>query len=211
MSEKLPVFPLQLVLFPGEDLNLHIFEPRYRELINDCHRNGITFGIPTVLKGGVLPVATEAILKSISKTYEDGRMDITVTGGRRFKINEYLGKEDKKLYDYAVVEWLKEDKSIDENQQKYMMQLIREVYSAMQLSRPGLTDQKSLTAFEAGHYIGLSVEDEYHLLSLSKENRRQQYIIGFLEKVIPTMHSLDRLKERVSMNGHFRELGSPEF
>lgn len=211
MSEILPVFPLQLVLFPGEDLNLHIFEPRYKELINDCQIEIFTFGIPTVLKGGVLPVATETELKSISKKYPDGRMDITVHGKRRFKINEYLNKLPGKLYDGVKAKWLEEDNTIDPHQQAYMVKLIREIYGAMQLTKPGLTDRDDLTAFEVGHFIGLSVEEEYHLLTLSKESRRQLYIIQFLEKIIPTMHSLDRLKERVSMNGHFRELGSPEF
>ena len=63
MEQQLALFPLQLVVFPGESLNLHIFEPRYRQLIEDAEQQGITFGVPTVIKGALQPIATEVSLE----------------------------------------------------------------------------------------------------------------------------------------------------
>ena len=75
MEYTLPLFPLNIVAFPGETLNLHIFEPRYKELITDCIKSDYVFGIPSFVKNKIEVGTTAKILK-IEKTYEDGRMDI---------------------------------------------------------------------------------------------------------------------------------------
>lgn len=211
MSELIPIFPLQIVLYPGEDLNLHIFEPRYKQLINDCSSGKSGFGMPTVLNGKLAMVGTEAMIKDIINIYPDGKIDLTVTGTRRFSIERHVSTYDSKLYDGAHVTWLEDDMTGNITTQSKMMKLVREIYDALQLSKPGLTDRDDLMAYEVAHYVGMSLEQEYILLTLSSENERQEYLIKFLRKVVPTMHSIERLKERISMNGHFRELDPPDF
>lgn len=210
-TEDIPVFPLNLVLFPGEELNLHIFEPRYRELISDSVESNSVFGIPTVSNGRLLKVGTSASVKQVVKKYADGRMDIVVEGNRRFDIQTVYSPMAGHLYDGASVQWLDNETTSDTDKQQKMMQLIRKVYQSLQVQKPGLTDRSDLSTFEVGHYIGLSLEQEYELLCIESENKRQDYIIDFLETIIPTMSTVDRLRERVAMNGHFRELGSGDF
>ena len=211
MSNLLPIFPLQLVLFPEEVLHLHIFEPRYRQLIRECEEEGTLFGIPTVLNGQLASVGTSAKVKDIIQKYPDGRMDIAVVGDRKFEIKTLLRPVDGKLYDGAMVNWLGDDEKGDKALQFKMHRLIKEIYRALQLTKPGLTDNSLLNTYEVAHFIGLSIQQEYELLVLPGETARQQFIIQFLEKVMPTMESLDRLKERVAMNGHFKEFRSPEY
>ncbi len=88
MTDFLPLFPLQLVVFPGEKLNLHIFEPRYKQLIREVEQNGTTFGIPSYIDGKVMDVGTEIRLISVEKRYEDGQMDIRTEGMGLFRIIE---------------------------------------------------------------------------------------------------------------------------
>lgn len=211
MSVLIPIFPLQIVLFPGEDLNLHIFEPRYKQLISDCSSSKTGFGIPTVLHGKLSLVGTEAVIKDIINIYPDGKIDLTITGTRRFSIERHIGTYEAKLYDGAQVTWLEDNMTSDTRTQSKMMNLVREIYDALQLTKPGLTDRDDLLAYEVAHYVGMSLEQEYILLTLSSEKERQEYLIKFLRKVVPTMHSIERLKERISMNGHFRELDPPDF
>ncbi len=80
MTNFIPIFPLSIVVFPGENLNLHIFEPRYKQLINDCITNQKPFGIPTVLKENVAEMGTLVQIKEVTKVYDDGRMDIKTEG-----------------------------------------------------------------------------------------------------------------------------------
>jgi Lon protease-like protein len=211
MSNLLPIFPLQLVLFPGEVLHLHIFEPRYRQLIQECDEGSIQFGIPTVLNGQLASVGTTAKLKDIIQKYPDGRMDIAVVGDQKFEIKSLLRPMEGKLYDGAMVHWLGDDTVGEKAKQFKMHRLIKEIYRALQLTKPGLTDNSLLNTYEVAHFIGLSIQQEYELLALPSETARQDFIIQFLEKVMPTMESLDRLKERVAMNGHFKEFRSPDY
>ena len=78
MTNFIPIFPLALVVYPGEKLNLHIFEPRYRQLISDCVENKKPFGIPAVLKNNLAEMGTLVQVTEISKMYEDGKMDIKI-------------------------------------------------------------------------------------------------------------------------------------
>ena len=88
MPKFLPVFPLSLVAFPGERLNLHIFEPRYKQLIQDCQDEGKTFGIPAYIDDHLNEFGTEMELTSIEKVYEDGSMDIKTRGVQVFRVLE---------------------------------------------------------------------------------------------------------------------------
>ena len=85
----IPLFPLSLVAYPSKALNLHIFEPRYRQLINECHSDNKPFGLPTYQQGKALTFGTLMELEEISHIYPDGKMDIKTRGIRPFKVVEY--------------------------------------------------------------------------------------------------------------------------
>src|SRR5690349_19282975 len=105
MTNFIPIFPLSIVVFPGEKLNLHIFEPRYKQLISDCVSSQKPFGIPTVLKENVAEMGTLVQIKEVSKVYEDGRMDIKTEGIAVFKILEVIKELPEKLYSGAIVNY----------------------------------------------------------------------------------------------------------
>ena len=82
----LPLFPLELVLFPGAPLPLHIFEPRYREMIAECLEQKRAFGMVRVKENTLSPVGCSATILNVTKKYEDGRLDIEAEGRQRFEI-----------------------------------------------------------------------------------------------------------------------------
>ena len=97
MTEYLPLFPLKLIAYPGEFLNLHIFEPRYRQLINDIKENHRVFGLGVYIDE-LMSFGTEMELIEIAKVYDDGRMDIKTQGKRVFEILSLDNPMDNKLY-----------------------------------------------------------------------------------------------------------------
>src|SRR3954464_3988749 len=105
MTNFIPIFPLGIVVFPGEDLNLHIFEPRYKQLITDCFAEAKPFGIPTVLKNGLSERGTKVEVKEIVEVYEDGTMDIKTRGVSIFRILEVVKTIPEKLYGGAIVNY----------------------------------------------------------------------------------------------------------
>jgi len=92
--EELPLFPLRTVLFPHATLRLHVFEERYRTMVNDCLRTDGPFGVALIRDGeeigeGAEPYLVGTVARIVKvETYEDGRMDIEVQGERRFRIRE---------------------------------------------------------------------------------------------------------------------------
>jgi Lon protease-like protein len=84
----LPLFPLSVVLFPRTDLPLHIFEERYKEMVRDVLESNREFGVVLVLEKGIASVGCTARIHEVDKKYEDGRMDLSTVGFRRFEIQD---------------------------------------------------------------------------------------------------------------------------
>ena len=105
MTNFISIFPLDIVVFPGEILNLHIFEEQYKQLIIDCHSSGKPFGIPTVIQGSKTEIGCLVNISQIVKTHEDGSMDIKTAGTQVFKMLEVINDIPDKLYKGAIVNY----------------------------------------------------------------------------------------------------------
>src|SRR5437899_528101 len=86
--ERIPLFPLNVVLLPGAELPLHIFEPRYRAMIKECLKEKSEFGMLLSLPKGVAHVGCTAEILNVTKRYDDGRMDILTVGRAPFRVVE---------------------------------------------------------------------------------------------------------------------------
>src|SRR5271168_2923552 len=86
--ERIPLFPLNVVLFPGEQLPLHIFEPRYRRMVRECLDGKTPFGMLLSMPNGVVRVGCTAEILEVLKRYDDGRMDIVTAGRDPFRVLE---------------------------------------------------------------------------------------------------------------------------
>src|SRR5271154_7478276 len=86
MAKLLPLFPLQLVVFPRTQLPLHIFEDRYKEMVGEAIANQTEFGIVLAKEDGIVNAGCTVVVEQVVTRYEDGRMDILTRGARRFEI-----------------------------------------------------------------------------------------------------------------------------
>lgn len=211
MKEALiPVFPLQLVIFPDELINLHIFETRYKQLINEADANQSTFGIPTYIEKQELSYGTEVSLKEIVKVYDDGKMDIRIQGHRVFKVNNFIPKMDGRLYAAADIVYLDTDRERNIIKNTAILDLLRELYKYLKLHKPLPEDVYAFDSYKIAHYIGLSLRDEVKLLSMPSEAERQDFIIDHLNNIIPVLREMNALEKKVQMNGHFRNIIPPQ-
>lgn len=210
MSTFLPVFPLRLVAFPGEDLNLHIFEPRYKQLVGECEAKGITFGIPAFIEDKVQPIATEIELVSIDKKYPNGEMDIRTKGVGVIKIKEYFRDVEDRLYSGAEVERLQYDLDGDEMKYEQILEYLEELYDVLNIQKPLPELDDDLSTYKVGHLVGFSIEQEYEMLTIPEEGRRQDFMISHLENLIPTAREMEELRKKVQMNGHFKNVLPPD-
>src|SRR5690349_217702 len=105
MTNFIPIFPLGIVVYPGESLNLHIFEPRYKQLINECFTLKKPFGIPTVIENRMQDYGSLMEIKEITKVHDNGEMDIKTEGAKVFRILEVIKEVPDKLYSGAIVNY----------------------------------------------------------------------------------------------------------
>lgn len=208
MNDILALFPLQLVAFPGEPLNLHIFEPRYRQLAKECNETGMHFGIPAFIDGKLQVYGTEMQLLSIEKTYSDGKLDIKTKGIGVFKIEEFFDKAPDKLYAGGRVQYVEDNANGDIVLSNQIVKNLEELYRIMNI-RKEIPDTADFKTFDMGHHVGFTVEQEYEMLKLTAELDRQEYMLAHLERLIPTVRQMEDLRKRVQMNGHFKDLIPP--
>jgi len=211
MVTTIPIFPLDLILFPGEKLNLHIFEPRYKQLINDTNEHQITFGIPYFQKGKGMEYGCTAELLSIKKTYKDGTMDIKNLGSSVFKIIEVHKNKDDKLYSSASIEYIEISSDVDDVITQKLSSLIDQLYQLMNINKPIPELKDTLFSYLVGHHVGLSKEQEFQLLIIESEKKRQEFLIKHLTDLIPVVTEMEALRKKIEMNGHFKDLKPPLF
>ncbi|MEM9992058.1 MAG: LON peptidase substrate-binding domain-containing protein [Bacteroidota bacterium] len=208
MNTLLPLFPLQLVAFPGEALNLHIFEPRYRQLIQEAESTGQAFGIPAFIEGRLQTHGTEMELLSIEKVYANGKMDVKTRGIRVFRMQEFFETVPEKLYAGGQVEYVDNSPKGDIILSKKIVELLEELYQFMDIKKP-IPAVEDVQTFDLGHHVGFTLEQEYKMLQLSDEVDRQELMLNHLKRLIPTVRQMEDLRKRVQMNGHFKDLIPP--
>lgn len=208
MGNFLPLFPLKLVAFPGEQLNLHIFEPRYKQLIQDSEATKGTFGIAVYIDK-LMPFGTEVELAEVSKVYDDGRMDIKTRGKRVFEMLSFENPMTDKMYAGGNVVFYENDPRVGENQYAEFIFYLKELFRLMEYQTEIIPLR--LNSFTYAHKLGLNLTEEYELLKMAKESERIKFLIGHLMKVIPIMRDMEIAKKRIQMNGHFKNLDPLEF
>ncbi|MCG7857141.1 LON peptidase substrate-binding domain-containing protein [Flavihumibacter sp.] len=209
MTNFIPIFPLAIVVYPGEQLNLHIFEPRYKQLINECVDGKKFFGIPTVIEKKVQEMGTLMRVTEVTKTYESGEMDIRTEGVKVFRILEQVKDIPDKLYTGAIVNY---PPNIGGKGKRPLMEMvvagIRELHRLLEVRKDFKKPDDQLISYDVAHHAGLSIEEEYELLGLLHELQRQEYLKRHLAKVLPVIAEMEQLKEKVKLNGHFKNLSS---
>lgn len=210
MTNFIPIFPLAIVVYPGEDLNLHIFEPRYKELIQYCADNKKPFGIPTVLNDHINELGTLVEIIEITKVYDNGEMDIKTKGTKIFRILEIVKDLPDKLYSGAIVSYPDNTTAGSRKLMKKIMDGIKHLHAILKVDKKFKQTDDEIGSYNVAHHVGLSLAEEYELLGLMEEIHRQEYIKRHLTKVLPVMAEMETLKQRVNLNGHFKNLGGFE-
>jgi Lon protease-like protein len=210
MKEQLALFPLQLVVFPNEKLNLHLFEPKYRQLLADVEAEGMSFGIPTFLDNKIMPIGTEVVLKEIVERYPTGESDIRTQAGRVFRILDFKPRLGRKLYAGGVIEWLDPDIKEDPSRNEEILGLLRRLYTTLNIERELPINGYDFLTYDIAHHIGLSTAAEYQLLCTMDALTRQMLVLEHLRRTLPEAKEKEDLRRKALLNGHFKNIIPPK-
>lgn len=206
---KIPLFPLQSIFFPGETVPLHIFEERYKQLITDCREEAITFGIPVFINNK-MEYGVEVQLVEVVSTYESGEMDVVCVARQVFNLLSFEKNMPGKSYAGGIVKLLDYDYEASTEKKQTIIKGIHQLYTMMEVPYKEL-NVETFNSFTLAHKIGLSFEQEYQLLQISKENDRLNFISLHLTATITVLSEVERTRKIIELNGHFKNFDPLDF
>eukprot|EP00035_Acanthoeca_spectabilis_P029186 m.473563 g.473563 ORF g.473563 m.473563 type:complete len:213 (+) comp34537_c0_seq1:252-890(+) len=206
---KIPLFPLQSIFFPGETVPLHIFEERYKQLINDCRDEAITFGIPVYINNK-MEYGVEVQLVEVVTTYDSGEMDVVCVARQVFKLLAFENSMYGKLYAGGIVKLIEYDYEATLEKKQVIIDGIQQLYTMMEVPFKEI-NAKEFNSFTLAHKIGLSFEQEYQLLQIPNENDRLNFISLHLTTTITVLAQVERTKKIIELNGHFKNFDALDF
>ena len=199
MPSLIPLFPLDVVLFPGTPLPLHIFEPRYKEMIGECLARHQTFGVIRALDQGLAEVGCTAEIVTVVKEYSDGRLDLVSEGRQRF---ELLGVNQERSFLQAEVLLIDDPGTPSQDESSRAIQLHAELLAMAGAAQDLSPADPSALSFYLAGSLPLDLDFKQKLLARRSEPGRLSLLITYLETIIPNLHRAARAREKSGGNGH---------
>jgi Lon protease-like protein len=197
-----PLFPLGIVALPTENVPLHIFEDRYRTMIEECLEDGREFGIVWMADDELKPVGCACTVERVLERKEDGRMNILVRGTRPFRL---LERQDDLPYPAGVVEFLDEH---DEPADLEVVYATRELYAQLveQATDNALSSEEleALDAYRMAATVEFGADAKQELLELRSENARLRLLTMLFRAAIKRMELVERAQAHAQSNGKVR-------
>jgi Lon protease-like protein len=199
---RIPLFPLEVVLFPGMPLPLHIFEPRYRIMLARCVNEKIEFGIILATGTELAKIGCTAEIVEKLKEYPDGRVDILCEGRALFRPIEVLNEKE---YQEAIADYLPEDILPSDSEQEARLIERFQVCHVLVFGEPWVVssrDNELSLAFQMAARLPLELEVKQNLLEIPEENARQAFLLLRINELLPQLAQRQRLRKIAGGNGH---------
>ena len=199
--KRIPLFPLDVVLFPGISMPLHIFEPRYKQMTRRCLLEKLEFGMVLAEKEKVATTGCTATIIKVTRQYPDGQMDIIVRGGVPFHVKEVY--DDKSYYE-ALAEFIEEPKLKFFPASKDLIEVYEQCHWLLFHSAPDplSPDPEISPAYQMAGALPMDLDDKQLLLETRDERERQNQLLEQLKEWLPKLVYLNERRDRARGNGH---------
>ncbi len=202
MSSLLPLFPLEVVLFPGTPLPLHIFEPRYKEMIGECLYHNGAFGVVLAAEQGIAEIGCTAEIVALTKQYSDGRLDIVSEGSKRFEV---LHLNHERSFLRAEVLMQEDEPSVPSQEEcdraiHLHAQILKLAGAVQDISAANM----AALSFHLAGSLPLDLDFKQQLLTQRSESKRISMLAEYFETLLPNLQRASRACEKTGGNGHVR-------
>ena len=204
MSESIegfPLFPLGLVLLPGEAVPLHIFEERYKVMIGECLEEGREFGIIWLADDALKDVGCSARITHVLERFDDGRMNIIVEGTDPFRLERRIGEL---AYPAGDIELLDDDSDADEASLEQTRTGYADLVEQVTGTRPEPEALAELSAYGLAATLDIALSAKQALLELRSVPARLEQLEALFAEAIKRIRKAARVAEQASGNGHLR-------
>ena len=200
MDALLPLFPLDVVLFPGVPLPLHIFEPRYKEMIGECMAQHRPFGVVRAVEQGLAEIGCTAEIITVVKEYPDGRLDLVSEGRSRFEV---VRVNEERSFLRAEILMIDDEPGASSGEDRARAIQLHSEMLAVAGAKPDLSaaDPLLLSFYLAGS-LPLDLDFKQALLAMKSESERLEAVIAFFESILPGMRRTMYVRRKAGGNGH---------
>lgn len=201
MDLLLPLFPLDIVLLPSAPLPLHVFEPRYKEMIEECLVENKRFGVVRAKDEGLADIGCTAEIVNVTKKYPDGRMDIVTAGRRRFEVMEL--NHERSFLRAEVLYLDDEPGAATQKQIEDAVKLHAELMGLAGATLEGETEiENSNLSYHLAGTLPLDLDFKQTLLTMKSESERMPAIVSYFEAILPAVRRTARARRIAGGNGH---------
>ena len=193
----IPMFPLNMVLLPGETKTLHIFEERYKQLVADCLDNEAHFGIPFMHQKSMGDYGVEVKISNVIKLYENGEMDIAIEAVKVFKIIEYSKVLTPKLYGAGVIQF---EEEIIEKPSHVLQELTKEYMWVSQENIIPIDAFDNSNVYGIARLLDLSAPEKYELIKAKNVFEKEEYLKPKIKLFIHLIRTENELKSKFVLN-----------
>ncbi len=195
------LFPLDVVLLPGAPLPLHIFEPRYKEMIAESLEKNIAFGIVRAQQDSVAEIGCTAEISEVVKKYEDGRLDIVTEGLKRFQIT---GLDQERTFLRGEVDYFEDDEErpAPKPEAEKLIQLHEELLAVAGAEATGIEADDPQLSFHLAGSMPLDLDFKQNLLGMRSESQRVAAMVEYYTLLVPRLKRTLFVKEKSKGNGH---------
>jgi Lon protease-like protein len=196
----LPLFPLEVVLLPGTPLPLHIFEPRYKEMIAECRAQPSPFGVVRVFDQGIAEIGCTAEIVTVTKEYDDGRLDLVAQGRNRFEVLEL--NQERAFLRAEVLLLPDEPSSVAPEDSARVIEAHKQIVSLAGAVQDLSASDPATLSFRLAGSLPLDLDLKQKLLTMRSEAERIGTLATYFESILPNLRHAARAREKARGNGH---------
>jgi Lon protease-like protein len=198
--DLVPLFPLEVVLFPGMALPLHIFEPRYKEMIGELLAAGQPFGVVRAVENGIAEVGCVAEIVEVTKTYEDGRLDIVTQGQTRFRV---LRLDQERNFLRGEVQYFEDEGSSPiAGEVAALLELHAQVISLLGADTQVPSADEPDLSFQLASVMPFDLDFKQTLLGMRSEKDRIHALLEYYRALLPNLKRAVQARKKAGGNGH---------
>jgi Lon protease-like protein len=194
MGRLIPYFPLSIVVLPGERTRLHVFEPRYKQLIMECTERGMSFGIPFVTQSKFADLGTEVLVRRVLNRQENGEMDIEVEGIGLFRVKNLRNPLPEKLYSGGEVEDVRFNSEVRSAE---VLEVFRWFCASMERTFP---EDEIQTLYEVADALDLDQLQKYRLISIRNPKAIAAFLVNQMRLMVSVTKQETILEDRFFLN-----------
>jgi hypothetical protein len=194
MGRLIPYFPLSIVVLPGERTRLHVFEPRYKQLIMECTERGIPFGIPFVTQSKFADLGTEVLVRRVLNRQENGEMDIEIEGIGLFRVKNLRNPLPEKLYSGGEVEDVRFNSEVRSAE---VLEVFRWFCASMERTFP---EDEIQTLYEVADALDLDQLQKYRLISIRNPKAIAAFLVNQMRLMVSVTKQETILEDRFFLN-----------